>query len=120
MADAVVLGGQDRGLKYGAARSLRQRAVLPEVLLWPRLRARRLGGFKFRRQSPIGRFIVDFICFERRLIIELDGPIHDPEKDALRDSFLKREGFQVMRFENHRIFSDMDAVLAEIQAALEK
>jgi very-short-patch-repair endonuclease len=96
------------------ARSLRKNMTDTERLLWCKLRNRRFTGFKFRRQVPLGRFIVDFVCFDRLLIIELDGGQHSEAAarnyDAERTAWLEREGFRVVRFWNHELFEDGDAV----------
>lgn len=97
------------------AKELRQRLTDTERLMWYRLRDRRLGGFKFRRQRPVGNYIVDFICIECRLVIELDGSQHNEEThkqyDQTRDSWLRDDGFLVIRFWNCQIFQDLDSVL---------
>ena len=101
------------------ARRLRREMSLPEVLLWQELRKRR-AGVKFRRQVPIGPITVDFACFERRLVIEVDGEVHgfgdQPRRDAARDALLRREGFHVLRIAARDILKDMDAVLQFILA----
>ncbi|MFL5803128.1 MAG: endonuclease domain-containing protein [Roseiflexaceae bacterium] len=81
------------------ARQLRQEQTASEALLWEQLRARRLGGYKFRRQHALGRFIVDFYCAEHRLIIELDGPIHTQqhERDEAREEALNIQGYTISR-----------------------
>ena len=81
------------------ARSLRRDSTDAEHAMWRILRNRQLAGFKFRRQQPLGRFIVDFVCFSHRLIIEIDGSQHaDNAADAQRTAWLEREGFRVLRF----------------------
>jgi len=80
------------------ARALRRTQPATERILWKLLRDRRLGDFKFRRQVPIGPYVVDFACFSRRLIVEADGPFHDPVADAARDAWLAGQGFRVLRF----------------------
>jgi very-short-patch-repair endonuclease len=83
-----------------------------------KLRGGNLNGLKFRRQVPIGNAIADFVCFERRLIVELDGVQHDQnEKDIRRDAELRRRGFRVLRFWNNTLAEDMDSVLAAILIA---
>ena len=84
-----------------------------ENLMWDRLRARRLGGHKFRRQMPIDRFIVDFACFESRLAVELDGGQHGEQAsyDEFRTSVIKREGYRVLRFWNSEVFENLEGVL---------
>jgi very-short-patch-repair endonuclease len=87
------------------ARALRKRPTHAENLLWKHIRAKRLKGLKFRRQEPIGKYIVDFVCYERRVIIELDGGQHciDKEKDQQRDRWLKSDGFKILRFWNNDV-----------------
>jgi len=81
------------------AKEMRREPVLYERRLWKLLRDRRLAGLKFRRQFKIGRYIVDFICFRHRLIVEADGPQHeDRAEDAARDEWLSAQGFRVLRF----------------------
>jgi very-short-patch-repair endonuclease len=84
------------------AKRMRSDQTAAETRLWHEIRAGRLNGWKFKRQVPIGRYIVDFVCFEARLIVEVDGPVHDrPENrlhDAGRDADLRREGFRILRF----------------------
>ena len=85
------------------------------------MRGRRLEHLKFRRQVPIGRYIVDFACFRYRLIVEADGPTHaDSPNDRERDAWLRAEGFQVLRFDNRLIERDPQAVLDAIVAATKK
>ena len=82
-----------------------------EAALWSLLRAKRLGGFKFRRQVQIGRYIVDFVCFERRLIIEADGSQHaDSPTDRARDAWLQNEGFEILRFWNNDVLENLEGV----------
>jgi len=101
------------------ARSLRQAATETEKRLWSALRDRRLGGLKFRRQQSVGPYVVDFICFDRRLIVEADGGQHTAEIDAPRTAYLERQGFRVIRFWNTDILSNLDVVLETILAAAE-
>ena len=90
-----------------------------EKRLWSMLRDRRLTAFKFRRQQIIAPYIVDFICFAERLIIEADGSQHaDCKKDARRDAFLRGQGFRMLRFWNNQVLAESDAVAAAIFAAL--
>lgn len=98
------------------ARQLRQDQTASEALLWEQLRDRRLAGYKFRRQHPLGRFIVDFYCAEKRLIVELDGPVHDQqhERDAVREAALRDQGYQLIRFTNAAINSDLAGVCQQI------
>ncbi|MBA3486686.1 MAG: endonuclease domain-containing protein [Lysobacter sp.] len=86
-----------------------------ERTLWRHLRNRELTGFKFRRQHPVGRYIVDFICLELGLVVELDGGQHaDSPLDAVRTSTLQQQGYLVLRFWNNEVLIQTDAVLAAI------
>ena len=102
-----------------AARKLRQNATDPERALWQQVRAARLGGHKFRRQTPIGRYIVDFVCLEARLIVEVDGGQHAERQrqDAQRTAWLASQGFRMLRFWNTDVLGDMEAVKAVIARA---
>ena len=97
----------------GKARALRKNQTNAERLLWHHLRDRRLAGHKFRRQHPIGPFIVDFVCIEARLIIELDGGQHtlQVEDDNQRTTYLESKGYRVVRFWNNQVLKDIQAVL---------
>ena len=101
------------------AKNLRKRATGAERLLWNHLRSRQLEGLKFRRQEQIGNYLVDFVCFERRLVIEIDGGQHalktEKDRDDLRDEFLKVEGFKVFRFWNNEVLGNIDGVLEVIR-----
>jgi len=98
------------------ARRLRRHQTDAERLLWSHLRARRLEGLKFRRQHPIGRYIVDFVCLEKAVIIEVDGGQHAyNQRDRERDEFLQRAGFRVLRFWNHEVFTNLWGVLEVIR-----
>ena len=101
------------------ARSLRKEAPIPERVLWGLLRGRKLGGLKFHRQQPIGRFIVDKVCFEKRLIVELDGLSHVGRADADegRTTYLKSEGYTVIRVTNDDLLIDQEAVATAIARA---
>ena len=102
------------------ARSLRKNQTDAERKLWRRLRARELCGFKFRRQYPIAPYIVDFICVEKRLIVEIDGGQHATmtEIDNTRTEFLNARGYRVLRFWNNEVLQQLDAVLAKILDSL--
>jgi very-short-patch-repair endonuclease len=99
------------------ARTLRRQSTKPEDILWDLLRARRLDGLKFRRQAPLLGYTVDFLCFERKLVVELDGRQHDVERDydAARSEEIERHGFMVIRFGNETVLDDRDAVIARIR-----
>ncbi len=98
------------------ARQLRKNATEYERLLWRHLRAHRFQGYKFRRQQPLGPYIVDFVCFETRCIIEADGGQHADalDDDARRDGWLRAQGFTVLRFWNNAIQSNLEGVLERI------
>jgi len=85
------------------ARAFRRTAPSTERYLWKLLRDRRLEGLKFRRQFPVGPYVLDFVCLRHRLAIEADGPFHDPDRDRERDAWLMAQGFRVLRFPNHQI-----------------
>lgn len=103
-------------------REFRRKATSAEGMLWERLRGRRLQGFKFRRQHSIGRHIVDFYCHEGRLVVEVEGDIHDrPEQaeyDEHRFLMLEAQGFTVLRFRNEEVLNDIEGVLDRILTAL--
>ena len=99
------------GQKIRLARRLRRAATDAERLLWHHLRNRVLVGCKFRRQCPIGPYVVDFVCLEARLVLEADGGQHmDSSSDALRDGYLRSLGFHVLRFWNHEILGNPEGV----------
>jgi very-short-patch-repair endonuclease len=99
------------------ARALRKRSTEPETLLWRHLRAKGLGGLKFRRQEPIGNYIVDFVCFDRSLVVEIDGGQHlrEEAEDAERTSWLQDQGFKVLRFWNNDVMKNIEGVLRVIR-----
>lgn len=98
------------------AEELRQRPTDAERPLWRRLRLRQLEGYKFRRQVPLGPFIVDFLCLEANLVIELDGGQHVEAAgyDRNRTSYLQEQGFRVIRFWNGEVLQRTDEVVDEI------
>jgi very-short-patch-repair endonuclease len=99
------------------AKELRNNSTEAERLLWRHLRNSQLAGVKFRRQQPVEAYIVDFISFDRRIVIELDGGQHaeDIESDQQRDACLRRNGFVVLRFWNNEIFANIGGVLEVIR-----
>ena len=111
-------------LLQAAARELRKEQTAAEEALWSLLRNRHLLHIKFRRQVPIGSFIVDFYCHREKLVVELDGPIHQEPRQAVhdenRDSYLRSIGLTVLRFTNDRIFQEPQAVLAEIRETVDR
>jgi len=97
------------------AKNLRKRSTDAERHLWKHIRTKQIEGLKFRRQEPIGKHIVDFVCYERMIIIEADGGQHDAsEKDVERDAWLRSQGFNVLRFWNHDILTNIEGVLEVI------
>jgi very-short-patch-repair endonuclease len=115
-------GGRERagvkGLRRTAKR-LRKDSTDTERHLWNYLRNRQVESFKFRRQQPIGSYVVDFVNFEKKVVIELDGGQHalDPG-DKIRDEWLRVEGYRVLRFWDNQVFSNMKGVLETIRDAL--
>ena len=102
------------------AKALRQRQTDAEGLLWHYLRKKQLGGFKFRRQQPIGPYIVDFACMPEKLLVELDGGQHAERAahDQRRDAFLRSKGYRVLRFWNNEVFENCYGVLERVYEAL--
>ena len=104
------------------AHELRQRSTDAEQALWKRLRNRQLAGCKFRRQVLIGKYIVDFVCFERKVVIEVDGGHHQEQvsSDAVRTTWLESQGFRVLRFWNHEVLADAEAVQEALLVVLQE
>jgi very-short-patch-repair endonuclease len=118
-----------RDMFYGAgtdtirtASILRKNTTLAEKILWKNLRDRKLFEVKFRRQHPVDIFIVDFYCHEIKLVIEIDGEIHETveakEYDSSRQSHLEDLGLTVIRFSNHEVIFEMDSVLCRISGII--
>ncbi|MBW5435623.1 endonuclease domain-containing protein [Bradyrhizobium canariense] len=105
----------------GRAKQLRQAMTRAETLLWRYLKANRMDGVGIRRQTPIGNYIADFVCFSSKLIIEVDGESHDSEErqkaDQQRDAFFAAEGFQVLRFTNEQVMTNLEGVVEAIRQA---
>jgi very-short-patch-repair endonuclease len=102
------------------AKILRLKATDAEEAMWHLLRGRRLSKVKFRRQVPFRNYILDFVCLERRVVIEIDGSQHlDSRRDEERDSFLASEGFQVLRYWNNDVLQRRAAVLEDLFAKLQ-
>ena len=103
------------------ARTMRRVSTDVERKFWWVVRDRRFGGYKFKRQFLIGRYIVDFVCLEARLVVELDGSQHTQQTtyDAIRDTYLKARGFQVLRFWNIEFLTNNDGVLEALRCQLE-
>jgi very-short-patch-repair endonuclease len=102
------------GATIGKARKLRRKMSLPEVLLWRELR-KRPGGFKWRRQHPAGPFVLDFVCLEANLAIEIDGEAHgrggNPARDEVRDEWLMAQGYRTWRVPAREVLGELEAVV---------
>jgi very-short-patch-repair endonuclease len=105
------------------ARELRNNMTPVERRLWLRLRGLRERGYHFRRQAPFRAYYLDFVCFDRRIVVEVDGGQHNDERqaehDAVRDAILARAEFTVLRFWNSSVMTDIDGVMDQIVLALE-
>lgn len=101
---------------------MRHQPTNAEAVLWRRLKAKRLERFKFRRQEPVAGYITDFLCYEHRLVIEIDGGHHAEqiEADETRTQAIGAEGFRVIRFWNNEIVENLDGVLERIVSELKK
>jgi very-short-patch-repair endonuclease/succinate dehydrogenase flavin-adding protein (antitoxin of CptAB toxin-antitoxin module) len=105
--------------KTSFAKYLRSNMTDAERLLWRHLRSHRLQGAKFKRQQPLGKYIVDFVSFAHHLVLEVDGGQHlESRTDAVRDAWLQTEGFQILRFWNNDVLVETDAVLEKIYQVL--
>jgi very-short-patch-repair endonuclease len=106
--------------KHFTAKALRTNFTDTERLLWKYLRAKQMQGCKFRRQEPIGSYIVDFVCQEKRIVIEVDGGQHSTEnkRDNKRDKWLKGQGYKVLRFWNNEVLANTEGVLEVIRDCL--
>ena len=114
-------GGRRVGVKglTSIARRLRKHPTNTEQHLWRHLRDRQIEGFKFRRQQAVGRYVVDFLNFEKKVVIELDGGQHalDPG-DKIRDEWLRTEGYRVLRFWDNQVLSNLGGILETIRDVL--
>jgi very-short-patch-repair endonuclease len=104
------------------ARGLRSNSTDAEARLWSRLRNNQLGGHKFRRQAPIGPYVVDFLCAIGWLVVEVDGGQHarNRQRDERRDAWLRDRGYRTLRFWNNQVLGETDAVLEEILRTLQE
>jgi very-short-patch-repair endonuclease len=111
------MGGMDKI----RARELRKNLTEAERALWRHLRFRQFGGHKFRRQQIIGKFIVDFVCLEKRLIVEVDGGHHSKQVayDLERDTWLKNQGFSILRFWDNQVLKEIESVKEVIMEKLD-
>lgn len=120
--DNLHMGAIGKLYQYG--RELRQSSTKAEKILWEYLRNRKLDGLKFRRQHPIDKFIADFYCHEKKLVVELDGTVHDDKMNAQYDEArtyeLKGSGIKVIRFRNSEVEDSIVTVLKKIKIATEK
>jgi very-short-patch-repair endonuclease len=111
-----------RSLLLRFAREQRANAVQAEAIIWHAVRNRRCEGAKFQRQVPLGNYIQDFICFERRLVIEIDGLSHEVAEqrvaDKERDGWLQEQGFRVLRLPNELVIASTELAVARIRDAL--
>ncbi len=114
-------GGNNSHVLLERAKEMRNNPTQAEDILWQSLKSKNIG-YKFRRQHVIGNYIVDFVCLTKKLIIEVDGGIHDAQKeeDTIRTAALNELGYEVLRFRNEQVIGDIDAVLKEILQSLEK
>ena len=130
-AMAKLRGQEDYPIYFGAgpemlriAGELRKSMTLAEKVLWERLRNRQVKGFRFRRQHPVKDFVVDFFCYEKMLVIEVDGTVHRDSKQAERDEqrtlILKQIGIREIRFTNNDVNYHIDQVIENIESALTK
>ena len=115
--DNVVIGQKVSRELYERARELRHNMTPAEKILWEKVRHNRLNGLPFRRQQVIDGYIVDFYCHAKALIVELDGDIHDEQKDhdSERDEHLIVRGFRVLRFTNNEIKVNLETVLQKLR-----
>ncbi len=100
----------------GVARRLRRDQTPAEAVLWRHLRAKRRAGFRFRRQQPVGPYVVDFLCSRAALVVEADGETHlgKEESDAARQSYLERQGLMVLRFWNSEVYDNPEGVVQRL------
>jgi very-short-patch-repair endonuclease len=103
------------------AQKLRAKPTDAERVLWVRLRRRQVLGYKFRRQQPLGPYIVDFVCLEKRLVVEVDGSQHQEQRtyDEARTRWLESQGYRVLRFWNNEVLAETDKVIELIAKRLE-
>ncbi len=120
MANEDEISRETREMLIENARRMRKTPTAAEALLWELLRAKRLTGFKFRRQHIIRTFIVDFYCPACKLVIEIDGPIHKGQLDydLEREAYLRAIGYQILRFSNQSVINDIGDVISKISSAL--
>jgi very-short-patch-repair endonuclease len=115
----IVIGQKISSTMWQTAKELRRNMTEEEKILWQHLRANRLGGFHFRRQQIIGKYVVDFYCHAASLVVELDGGIHvkQVERDKERDEELIARGLEILRFKNEQVRHELANMLAQIADA---
>jgi very-short-patch-repair endonuclease len=102
-----------------ASRRLRVNQTDAEKRIWSKLRSRQLNGHKFVRQEPLGRYVCDFVCLEKKVVVEVDGGQHlESSRDKARDEFMQNLGYRVLRFWNNDVLSNVDGVLQVIETEL--
>lgn len=108
------------GMNTIKARELRKNPTESEQILWKHLRLRQLGGYKFRRQQPLGPYFVDFVCLEKKLIVEVDGGQHSEQVayDSERSAWLGAQGFRILRFWNNEVLKEIEVVKEVIAETL--
>ena len=111
-------GNRENTIRF--ARSLRANQTDAETVLWNRIRNRQIDGHKFARQVPIGRYICDFVCREKKIVVEVDGSQHATRSaaDSARTKFIEGEGYRVLRFWNNDVLANIDGVLEVIHSAI--
>ena len=118
----IIIGQKVAPEKIKRAKELRQNMTPAEKILWQHLRAKHFKGLKFRRQQIIAGFIVDFYCHSIGLVIEVDGKIHDKQKDydAERDNIIAAQGLTILRFTNQQVIENIELVLKTIAEKIEE
>ena len=114
------LSAECLALLHKRAADMRRNPTEPEKRLWRVISNGQLQGHKFRRQAVIERFIADFVCAQKALIVEVDGDTHDHDKDRLRDNILAGHGFRVLLVTNHDVMTNLDGVFEAIRIALDQ
>jgi very-short-patch-repair endonuclease len=119
---AIPVSTRRRPFVAARAKELRSDQTPAEALLWEQLRRRRFPGHRFRRQHPMGGYIADFYCHSLRLVIEVDGAVHDLQKgyDAVRDAWFRAQGYTVLRLSNEKVLGDLGGVMQLIRDRVEQ
>ncbi|HNX66142.1 MAG TPA: endonuclease domain-containing protein [Bacteroidales bacterium] len=126
---ARLKGAEDLPMYFGTSVEIMKRAIRlrkdqteAEKIIWQSLRRRQIEGLRFRRQHPINNFVADFYCHEAKLVIEIDGGVHDDpeqkEKDLARQQIINDFGIKVLRFKNEEIFNDIESVIIKIKSSI--